>query len=212
MACPADGTRKFVIRQSSEGDSASHVVGTMTVTQATLAEASGAAVRRVIVYDYGTRGRVVDTTLSLAATLAPVSERTHKPSGIISLDFAGRVVTGAMGAAATPKAIRDTLDARAFNSTDLDLVVRSLAPRDGLRARLPLYDPEFGGFRYAAVELRRAEPAGGATRAGDPWVVVVRDPNAGESTYHVDGETRALVALRVRVPARHAMYDIVPME
>src|SRR5690348_18257012 len=67
-ARPVDGAHRFVIRQRSEGDSAWRIAGTMTVTQATLAEPVGAVVRRVIVYDYGARGRVVDTTRSLAAT------------------------------------------------------------------------------------------------------------------------------------------------
>lgn len=210
-ARPADGLHRFVIRQMRDGDSTWTTAGTMMVTKATLAEPSGAVVRRVIVYDYGARGRVVDTTRSVAATLAPVAERTYKPSGIITLDFAGRVVTGAMGAATAPKAIRDSLTAPAFNSTDLDLIVRSLELREGLRARLPLYDPEFGGFRYATVEVERDRAARGAPSAGDVWVIVLHDTRV-QSTYRVNGTTRALLGIHVSVPERHVTYDIAPEE
>jgi hypothetical protein len=39
-------------------------------------------VRRVITFD-GTTGRVVDTTISVARTLLPISERTYRPGGVI---------------------------------------------------------------------------------------------------------------------------------
>ncbi|HEX6534800.1 MAG TPA: hypothetical protein VF041_09380 [Gemmatimonadaceae bacterium] len=207
---PADGTRRFVIRSVADGDSAFQALGTMSVTQRTLATMTGPVVQRVIVYDYGAKGHVVDTTLALAATLAPLSERTYKTSGIIRLDFAGRTVTGAMGATAAPEPIRDTLPAPAFNSTDLDLIVRSIALRDGLHARLPLYDPEFGGFRYASVDVHSAEPDHAGAGEGGAWVVLVRDPGGGEATYRVDGSTRAMLELRTHVPKRHMTYEIVP--
>jgi hypothetical protein len=191
---PADGTSHFAMEIQPGRDSAFRSLGTMTVTQETIVAAGDTCVRRVIVYDYGARRRVIDTTLSVARTLAPIVERTHKTSGVIMLDFAGRRVTGRMGPLASPKAIDDTLPGPAFNSTDLELIVRVLPLRDGLTADLPIYDPEFGGYRFAKVSVVGAEPAAGG--AGPAWRVRARDTRL-ESVYLVDQATRQLRSIDI---------------
>lgn len=199
---PADGTHGYSLVLRPAPDSTPRVVGTMTVSQSTLGAGGQRVVRRVITYDYGASGGVVDTTLSVASTLAPILERTRKSSGAdIVMDFSGRIVTGRMGPDSARKEIRDTLATPAFNTTDLELVVRSLPLRNGYRASLPVYDPEFGGYRHA--ELR----VDGTARGGREWVVRVRDRRL-ESVYRVDAASRALLGIDVRVLDTGAAYEI----
>jgi hypothetical protein len=202
---PADGTSRFAMEIQPGRDSAFRALGTMTVTQQTIVLAGDSAVRRIIVYDYGARGRVIDTTLSVARTLAPIAERTYKTSGVIVLDFAGRHVTGRMGSTVSPRPIDDTLPGPAFNSTDLELVVRVLPLRAGFTADLPIYDPEFGGYRFAKVSVIGIER--GAGGAGPGWRVRARDTRL-ESIYLVDQATRELRSIDIDASSAGARYRI----
>jgi hypothetical protein len=206
-ARPSDGKSTYAMRVLRGGEREARPFGTMSVEQRTSGPATARVVRRVIVYASGSRGRVVDTTLSVAATLAPIAERTYKPSGVIRLDFAGRRVTGAMGPLDAPKPIDATLGTPAFNSTDLELVLRSLVLRAGLRDSLPLYDPEMGGYRWAALHVEgavRVPTSAGPRRA---WAVRVHDLQ-GEYLYRIDQATRALLASDVDLPKRGVRYFI----
>ncbi|MBA2685490.1 MAG: hypothetical protein H0U66_13470 [Gemmatimonadaceae bacterium] len=93
---PADGTSRYDMTVQQGHDSLAKSLGTMTVTQTTSSCGANEVVMRVIVYDYGSAGRVVDTTLSVAATLAPILERTRKTSGDFVLDFSAGLVRGSM--------------------------------------------------------------------------------------------------------------------
>jgi hypothetical protein len=193
---PMDGTSRYTLTVQQPRDAAPRALGTMTVTQSTSRCGSNDIVRRVIMYDYGTAGRVVDTTLSIALTLAPISERTHKKSGDIILDFASGLVNGRMTKDGKPRIIHDSLAAPAFNSTDLDLVVRSLALRRGMSAVVQIYDPEFGGFRPDSVTVMALDPAP-LEGAEATWVVRSRDRRL-ESTYRISEHSRKLLSADIR--------------
>lgn len=192
-ARPGASSSRFLLRFAPTSADTLAVVGTRTVTERT----SGAVIERVILYDYAAHGQTVDTTLSDARTLAPILERTHKASGIIFLDFAGRIVTGRLTTPDGTRAIADTLGAPAFNSTDLDLVVRRLPLAAGYATRLPLYDPEFGGFRHADARVSRRQTPEGS----DAWVVQVHDGKL-DCEYELDAHTRELrtIVVRLREP------------
>lgn len=203
---PADGTARYDMTvQKSPSDTGSQWLGTMTVTQSTVRCKTDGVVQRVIVYDYGADGQVVDTTLSVASTLAPILERTRKRSGDIVLDFSPGLVRGSMARAGVTRPIHDTLAGPAFNSTDFELVVRSLALRKGLATTLWIYDPEFGGYRAASVDVLRLEPAA-ATATERVWIVRTRDRRL-ESTYRIGQTSRALLGIDVR--ADSVRYHIV---
>lgn len=209
---PADGTHVYDLSTRSSQDSAWRPVGTMTVEQTTLQSPGDTIVRRVITYDYGAKGRVVDTTLSVARTLAPISERTHKPSGIISFDVARDTVVGVLTSGGAERAIRDALPGPAFNSTDLELVVRSLPLAPGYHERLPIYDPEFGGYRFAEVRVEgRAPGAATAPGAPDAWLVSVSDRSM-HASYRVGVTTRALLSANIAVPERGVEYRLLLRE
>lgn len=208
---PADGTTRFRILRRARPDSAFEPMGVMTVEQRTVSVGAG-VVLRVITYDYGSRGGVVDTTLSFERTLAPICERTRKSSGAdIVMDFTGATVAGYMGVTDGRRTIADTLPTPAFNTTDLDLVVRSLPLSNGYRASLPVYDPEFGGYRDAEVSAAIADSMASATspREGRVWRVVARDWRH-ETTYLIDDHTRAILDLEVRSLQDGVMFRIVP--
>ena len=193
---PASSSR-FVLRFAATSADTLAVVGTRDVAE----RRRGALIERVIRYDYGGRGVTVDTTLSDARTLAPILERTHKSHGVIFLDFAGRVVTGRLTTRDSTHAIADTLGAPAFNSTDLDLVVRRLPLAAGYETRLPLYDPEFGGFRYADTRVGTRRTAEG----GEAWLVQVHDGKL-DCEYELDARTRAVRTIVVRLLASGGEY------
>ena len=193
---PLDGTSRYFLTVQQPRDSAPRALGTMTVIQSTSRCGTNDVVRRVIVYDYGTAGRVIDTTMAIALTLAPIRERTHKKSGDIVLDFDGGVVRGRITKSGAPRAIHDSLAAPAFNSTDLDLVVRSLALRRGMSTVVQIYDPEFGGFRPDSIRVMELEPARLAG-AEASWVVRSRDRRL-ESTYRISEHSRKLLSADIR--------------
>lgn len=193
---PATSSR-FLLRFAATSADTLAMVGTRTVTERT----NGAVIERVILYDYGSRGRTVDTTLSVARTLAPIAERTYKPRGAIVLDFAGRIVTGRLTTGDGTRVIADTLGAPAFNSTDLDLVVRRLPLAAGYTTRLPLYDPEFGGFRHADARVSTRRTADG----DEAWLVQVRDGKL-DCEYELDARTREVRTIVVRLLASGGEY------
>src|SRR5690348_457387 len=100
---PPDGTTRYAILMRAASDTGFHPAATMVVQQATRRVNGNLVIRRVATYTYPDHSHVVDTTMSLAGTLAPILERTHKPSNrVVTYDFAGRLVTGWMGPVASP--------------------------------------------------------------------------------------------------------------
>ncbi len=204
---PSDGTTRFILLMKSASDSEFHSLGTMTVSQSTLGNGTNRVIQRVIVYNYGSRGIVVDTTLSTAKSLAPIYERTYKPSGIIFINFTKKLATGLIGRAPTLKTIHDTLTTTAFNSTDLDLVVRSLPLTDNFTASLPIYDPEFGGYRHASIHVIHAEKNPSSKEL--KWLVRVND-RQHQNDYLIDNTSRALLNINILLKDAGVTYKIFP--
>lgn len=190
------------------GDTAAKWFGSMTVSQLTTRCGADGVVRRVIVYDYGVKGQVIDTTLSVASTLAPIMERTRKRSGDIELDFSSGVVRGSMTKAGVTRVINDSLKSPAFNSTDMELVVRSLALRTGLTTTLKIYDPEFGGYRSDTISVMRLEP-GPTPGSEGTWIVRSRDSRL-ESIYRIAEHSRRLLANDVRADSTWYHITLTP--
>jgi len=193
---PPDGTSRYDMTVQRPGDSMPTALGTMTVKQTTTRCARDRVIQRVIVYDYGASGRVVDTTLSVASSLAPILERTHKTSGHIVLDFDAIGVRGELTRGADRRVINDTLMGPAFNSTDLELVVRSLALRPGWATEVQIYDPEFGGYRTDSISVASHDPAPAGQLEGY-WVVRSRDRRL-ESLLQIGERTRTLLSMDIR--------------
>jgi|GEM_PF-6625431 len=208
MVRPADGTSRFAMTSQGPHDADAKALGSMTVTQSTIPCGATRVVERVIVYDYGAAGRVVDTTMSDASTLAPIMERTRKTSGDIVLDFSPGLVRGSMTRSGATRQINDTLPAPAFNSTDLELVVRSLALREGFSTAFKIYDPEYGGFRPDSIRVVRLEPPQERGSEG-AWIVHSQDRRL-ESTYRIAERSRQLLSIDVRADSTQFHIIRVP--
>lgn len=209
---PADGTTRFRILVRRATDSAFAPVGLKTVTQRTTRLGGEPVVLRAIVFTYPGRPGVIDSTASVAATLAPIYERTYKPSGLLSIDFDGLSASGTEpvpGVGQRP--FRDTLGEPAFNTTDLDLVVQSLPLADGYHATIPMYDRDMGRFRRGELRVDGTTDVRTPTGTERAWVVRVREPKA-DYVYLVSQRTRAMLHIDIIVFDKHVRVRVVPAD
>jgi hypothetical protein len=187
------GTSRYVILQRAAGDSVYRPFGTVFLARDSQSIGRLSVLRNVARYDW-VNGRVTsDTTLSLTATLAPVSERTHTPSRIVFYDFSYLRSVGKIGPADSLVVIDDSLPQPAFNSTDLDMLVTALPLKLRFETRLPLYDPEFPGFRMATVRVSGTEQVGSAEGHPQAWIISVDQPSRPTMFYRIDVTTHRML-------------------
>lgn len=197
---PVLGDFHLVMDQRPAGDSVWHQLGEVHATRAT---ASG-RITNIAVYTWRSGKQTVDTTISLIETLAPVSERTRTPSRIVSYDFNRLHSTGRIGPDSALQPIDDVLPRPAFNSTDLDMIVTGLPLGDQFHASIPLYDPEFPGFRMAELKVTGVEHPPEAAGRGGAWVLSVEVANHPTMFYRIDVTTRHMLEKDFGDPARTA--------
>lgn len=190
---PVLGTFHFVVLKREPGDTLFRPFGRLLVQRRTEVTGASAVVRNVAHYEWISGKTTVDTTVSVAKTLAPVSERTHTPSRIVMYDFRYLRATGRIGPADSVAPIDDTLPQAAFNSTDLDMLVTALPLDTAFHAALPLYDPEYPGFRVAEVRVTGTESVAtpGSTRLA--WILAVAQPSRPDMYYRVDVQSHAML-------------------
>jgi hypothetical protein len=187
---PTDGTHVYTMTlRRNKADSVSHA-GSVTVQQKTISGASGPVILRVVTFEYGAAGTTIDSTWSVARTLAPIRERTVKPRGLVDFDVNGDSIVGRVVTNGVARAVHESVPGPTFNATDLDLIVRSLPLADGYRVQFPIYDPEGGGYRMASARVD------GRTPARDAWLVSVRE-NDVLLEYTIAVATRDLIASTV---------------
>ncbi|MEP6619027.1 MAG: hypothetical protein ABJE47_06930 [bacterium] len=165
----------------------------MSATIDTQAQRSMSVLRRVAHFDWGAGRFTVDTTASLAATLAPLFERTRTPARIVSYDFDHLRSTGRIGPDTALKAIDDHLPKPSFNSTDLDMLVTALRLDEDFHAAIPLYDPEFPGFRMAELRVTGTEQVASGSRSRRVWVLAVAVVSKPTMFYRVDTTTHRML-------------------
>jgi hypothetical protein len=198
---PVLGTASYEIRQRAPGDSSYRLFGRVLVTRTSGKEESTAVLRNVARYDWVNGNVTVDTTASVNGTLAPLSERTRTPSRIVSYDFHFLRVTGQLGPTEALKSIEDSLPQPAFNSTDLDMLVTALPLNSGFHTAIPLYDPEFPGFRMADLRVTGEEgvPMAGGKRSA--WILSVEQPSRPTMYYWIDEATHEMLQKDFGSPA-----------
>jgi hypothetical protein len=185
---PSDVAR-FHITATRPGDTSRFEVGTRTVERHDATTKGMHVIHRVLTFT-SSRGSVIDSTVCLAESLAPVMERSHQPTKTMSLDFAGARVTGLItpkDSAAHPVDMDTTVPV--FNSTDADLVVASLPLAEGYRAILPFYTYELGGLERDTVTVLRIEKIPTPDGERSAWVTRVADPFL-HITYWIDTSSR----------------------
>jgi len=186
------GIARFHMTATRPGDTTRVEVGTRTVERHDATTKGTRTIHRVLTFT-SPRGSVIDSTVCLAESLAPVMERSHQPTKTMSLDFAGARVTGLV---APKDSEAHALDMNTmvpvFNSTDADLVVASLPLADGYHAILPFYTYELGGLERDTVTVLRTEKIPTPDGARTAWVAQLADPFL-HITYWIDTATRDVV-------------------
>lgn len=183
------GVARFHMTATRPGDTTRFEVGTRTVERHDAMMKGMRTIQRVLTFT-SPRGSVVDSTVCLAESLAPVMERSHQPTKTMSLDFAGARVTGlvAPNDSAAHAVDMDTA-VPVFNSTDADLVVASLPLAEGYHAVLPFYTYELGGLERDTVTVLRIEKIPTPDGERTAWVAQLADPFV-HITYWIDTRSR----------------------
>lgn len=183
------GVARFHMTATRPGDTTRFEVGTRTVERHDAMMKGMRTIQRVLTFT-SPRGSVVDSTVCLAESLAPVMERSHQPTKTMSLDFAGARVTGlvAPNDSAAHAVDMDTT-VPVFNSTDADLVVASLPLAEGYHAVLPFYTYELGGLERDTVTVLRIEKIPTPDGERTAWVAQLADPFV-HITYWIDTRSR----------------------
>jgi hypothetical protein len=190
---PVLGTAHFEMLQRAPGDSVYRIIGRVLVDRESEPVGTTVVLSNVVRYDWANGKVTIDTTRSLAGTLAPLSERTRTPSRIVAYDFHFLHTSGRIGPPEMPAAIEDTLPRPAFNSTDLDMLVTALPLHAGFDAAVPLYDPEFPGFRMAALRVTGTESIVTTIGTRQAWVLSVDQPSRPTMYYRIDMTTHAML-------------------
>ena len=189
---PLLGTFHLLMTRRQPGDSFFRPFGTVTVIRDSTRLEGEAVLRNVASYDWGGGRTTLDSTLSLVGTVAPLSERTRTPARIVAYDLHGLRATGRLGPFDSLRPIDDRLPAPAFNSTDLDMLVTALRLGGRFEAELPLYDPEFPGYRMATLRVTGSTRLRTAHGDRDVWLLSIAEPGRPDLHYRVDQATHRL--------------------
>jgi hypothetical protein len=141
-------------------------------------------------------GTATDTSIAKRGTLEPVRHRSHAAPRTLSLDYAGRTVTGVHAPRdSAPRLIERTTEVPTFDAAMLDMILASLPLATGYTTRLPVYIEELGGLAWFAVAV-----AGEITVGSRPaWDVRVTHPRY-EIRYSIGRDDRQFLGGRVEYP------------
>jgi hypothetical protein len=198
--------RFLVVTDTSERE-----LATMQVTTKLIEHAGKPAMLSVHTF-MSPGGQIIDSALAYRATLAPIWQHSHQPTKTMSLDFDATGVTGLLTPRdSTPRAVKQALGGRAFDTTDLDEVVSSLPFAAGYSVVLPFYIFEHGVIEQDTVSVTGVEKLaapGGALRAA--WKVAFSDP-VMNATYWIDLETRKVLRRDITQRRTGVRFRSVPL-
>lgn len=137
-------------------------------------------------------GMITDTSLVLRETLAPVWFRSHRMGQKVAVDFEGARVKVAVEDTARHETTR-LLEAPAFDSNTLELLLGALPLGQTFQATLPMWLQEQAEFRRVVVFDGGDRVPGWLSTTRPVLKVFVPLPNAMAS-YWIDQETRRMAA------------------
>lgn len=140
------------------------------------------------------QAKLIDSSVTDGRSLAPRQHRSMQPQRQIRIDFSGRRVRGTIGPADGPGvAIDTTLSSSVFDSSNWDLVVRSMPLAPGYAAVFRVYDLETGMHDYVVRVV------GATTMYGEnAHIVLFQLSQSVEITVWIGDSTRRL--LQVETP------------
>ncbi|MCU0622802.1 MAG: hypothetical protein MUF53_02925 [Gemmatimonadaceae bacterium] len=161
-----------------------------------------AAIVRVLAVTSGT-ATLVDSSWSDPRTLAPLAHRSRQPTRSLEVRWVGDAVQGAILPAGGAHLGRDSvLGLRTFDSSNWDLVIRSLDLAPGVTRVFPVYDVD------ARVRWYRARVRGDSLVGGRRAFVVEAELGTSWAWVLVDAATRRVYEQRMGNP--QAPMRVVP--
>lgn len=140
------------------------------------------------------KGDITDSVLMFRRTLAPVWERSHQPTKVMSLLFSDSAVTGEWAPVdSTLRSVHHPIPRPVFDATAQSLLLGSLPLAEGYRTLIPIYSFERGGMELDTLRVvgsgRVKTRTGGERHA---WKVAFADPFI-TSTIWVDRQTKRVL-------------------
>lgn len=149
--------------------------------------------RREIVVQRGS-ARLIDSSLTDVATMAPRRHVSRQPQRDIQLNIVGRRVRGTIGPSGTPGAAIDTtLGSMVFDAASWDLLVRTMPLARDYAAVFRVWDIETG-LRDYTVRVIGSTPLRGETA----WILLLQLGGPREITVWIGQTTSRL--LQVETP------------
>ncbi|MDB4950334.1 MAG: hypothetical protein JWM27_2983, partial [Gemmatimonadetes bacterium] len=172
-------------------------VGTLTDEVSVVQSGGRPALLRVLSLQ-SARGALIDSTVSDARTLAPISQRSTQPRRSIALTFERGRMTGSVTPVGGAPVKVDTAGAvPAFDSSSWDLVLRALPLREGLSVRYAVFDVDLPGQTWYSARVTGVERPAGA--AGDAWRVETERGDGHQATVWIDRATREVVQVEAQM-------------
>jgi hypothetical protein len=126
----------------------------------------------------------VDTFAVAAATLAPVSQRTHEDR-VVALDFQGAAIRGTIAEGGMTGPVEITLPMPVWYDNAMDLLLGALPLAEGYTASLPTYDDVAAAVVWRDIRVVGTEKVPGDGEMVDAWRVETTR-KGGVSTYWME--------------------------
>ena len=192
------------IKQLVLEDSAGRQVVGRLVQELSAATIDGRkGVLSVQTFDLGGK-QTVDSSFADRRTLAPILQRSHNTSRVMTLDFTPRRVTGTVVPTTGDRKSIDHAVARpTFDANVADLVYAALPLADGFSTVVPVYIYEEGGLVWNDVSVSAAAPVAGEA----VWLVRVHSASR-DVEYWIGRRSHAVLRSRYGIaPGRSLVIE-----
>jgi hypothetical protein len=140
----------------------------------------------------------IDTFALVAATLAPVWQRTYE-TRTVALDYDSAGVHGTITEGGRSGRVEVRLPTRVWYDNGMDLLLGALPLAAGYEASLPVYDDATGRVAWRDIRVSGQEQVPGQSGAVSAWRV--ETSKAGkESTYWMDPATGQMLVWSMKLP------------
>lgn len=148
-----DSSESRLVVPDSSAPAGERVIGTQWTRQRVVQDHGRPVLFRVAHFK-GAKTEVTDSIMTAGTGLVPLWETSHQTSKLMHLTFDRRRVTGDVTPVGKAKeTIDQTMTVAPFNSSDIELLVGSLALAPGYRALLATYEYESGGLRLDTLAV-----------------------------------------------------------